>query len=296
MCDSPILLARAGDKYGGKTQILDLIVQCGKCPPCAKRRIDEWVFRLTQEELKHSSAHFITLTYSPDNVPISPNGYMTLTKGNGRKQEGKKRKESCFQLFIKRLRKNLTNEARQQKISYYMASEYGTITQRPHYHAIIFSVDLTIDDFDKAWGRGSVHLGTVSGNSISYCCKYLDKPSKLTYNPRDDRVKEYSVSSKGMGLNYITPDIVKWHTDDLNRNYIVKPGGHKIALPRIYREAIYTQKQLLDQRDIIQQKINETETKFEQQHGSDADRVRETGKIYRFNKLQKQKQRIKDGF
>lgn len=295
-CDSPIQLARAGEKYGGKTQILDLIVPCGKCPPCAKRRIDEWVFRLTQEEWKHSSAHFITLTYSQENVPISPNGYMTLTKGNGRKINGKKRQESCFQLFMKRLRKNLQNAKRHQTIKYYMASEYGTITQRPHYHAIMFGNDLTIDDYDKAWRLGSVHAGKVSGDSISYTCKYLDKPSTLTKNPRDDRVKEYSVSSKGMGLNYITPEIIKWHTDDLKRNYIIKEGGHKIALPRIYREVIYTSQQLLDQRDVIQTAIQEAETKFTQQHGSEATTVKESGKIFRYNKLHKQKQKIRDGF
>lgn len=296
MCDSPIQLARAGEKYGGKTQILDLIVPCGKCPPCAKRRVDEWVFRLTTEEWKHSSAHFITLTYSPEHVPISPMGYMTLTKGNGRKQEGKKRQESDWQLFMKRLRRNLHNEGRKQTIKTYMAGEYGTITKRPHYHAIMFSTNITINDIDKAWQRGSIHLGQVSGDSISYTCKYLDKPKQIPEWSGDDRVKEYSISSKGMGMNYITPEIIKWHTDDLNRNYIVKEGGHKIALPRIYRQRIYTTQQLLDQRDVIQTAVQQQQQLHEQQYAEESERVKESGKIYRYNKLVKQKQRIKDGF
>lgn len=296
MCDSPIQLARAGDKFGGKTQLKDLIVPCGKCPPCSKRRIDEWVFRLMQQDKKACCSHFITLTYAPEHVPISPNGYMTLSKGNGRKQEGQTQKKGDFQKFIKILRQNIQREKRQQTIKFYMGAEYGTETKRPHYHAIIFSDDLNIDDYHKAWKLGTIHVGQVSGDSIAYTCKYLDKPKKIPIHARDDRIKEFSLSSKGMGMNYITPNTIKWHTDDLNRNYIIKEGGIKIALPRIYREQIYTKQQLLDQRDIIQEAVLKTEETERKQLGEEYDTVKESGRIFRYNKLVKQKNKIKDGF
>jgi len=247
-CERPITVIKAGEKRGKKLYIKDVNVPCGKCPLCLKRRVDEWVFRLMQEDLTSSCSQFITLTYSPEHVPITPNGFMTLTKGNGRQEKGQ-RKDSDLQSFFKRLRKR----KRCETIKYYACGEYGTENHRPHYHIILFSDSVTDTDIEKAWTRngqsiGYVDIGQVSGDSIAYCTKYLDKPKKVPRFKRDDRVQEYSVSSKNMGLSYITDATIKWHTEDLTRNYIVKEGGIKIALPRIYKDLIYTEEQKDQQR------------------------------------------------
>lgn len=94
---------------------------CGKCAYCIKRRIDGWVFRLSQEEKIHSSSSFITLTYDNISVPMTANGFMTLVKRD-------------LQLFFKKLRKYTGC----QTIKYYAVGEYGGKTMRPHYHLIIF--------------------------------------------------------------------------------------------------------------------------------------------------------------
>jgi len=283
-CEKPITVIKAGEKRGKKLYIKDVVVPCGKCPLCKKRRIDEWVFRLQQEDKKSSCSLFVTLTYDTQHVPISAHGFMTLSKGNGRKTETKDRKDSDTQAFFKRLRKDKKDE----QIKYYMCGEYGTENDRPHYHLIIFSDTITIDDIEKHWNLGSVHVGEVSGDSIAYCLKYLDKEKRIPRFKRDDRVPEYSISSKNMGLDYVTPDIIKWHTEDLERNYIVKEDGIKIALPRIYKEKIYTEQQKDQQRELAQQAAEDMQQKEMEQYGDKYYSVKQQAQIYRANKQIKQ--------
>jgi len=200
---------------------------CGRCPPCKRRRIDGWVFRMLQEEKNYSSpGRFITLTYDTDHVPISPHGFMTLDK-------------SAFPNFMKRLRKLAPGV----KMRYYASGEYGDERRRPHYHAIVFGCP---DDnlFHTAWALGGVSFGRVdvdqvTGRSIAYTVGYINKSDWQKIHSRDDRVPEFSLMSKGLGANYVTPAIVAYHKADLSRNYLSKPGGDRIAMPRYYRERIF---------------------------------------------------------
>lgn len=157
-------------------------VPCGKCPPCKARRASGWSFRLMQEEKNASSAHFITLTYDTDFVPITQNGFMSLRKRD-------------IQLFFKRLRKQHSSDV---QIKYYCVGEYGTRTKRPHYHIILFSAD--IEKIQPSWQLGAVHYGAVTGASIGYTLKYMCKPSRIPLHKNDDRIKEFALMSKGSAL------------------------------------------------------------------------------------------------
>lgn len=205
-------------------------VPCGRCPPCRLRRASGWSFRLMQQDRIAQSSHFITLTYATSNVPLSPNGYKTLDKRD-------------IQLFFKRLRKahDVSN------IKYYVAGEYGGQTNRPHYHAIIFNARL--DLVQPAWDKGDIHYGTVSGASIGYTLKYMCKDSKKRYyGTKDDRATEFSLMSKGLGLNYINDKTSEWHKSDLdNRMYLPLMDGQKCAMPRYYKDKMYNE----DERDKI---------------------------------------------
>jgi len=210
-------------------------MSCGRCPPCKKRRIDGWVFRLLQEEKRSTSAHFITLTYDIPYLPISENGHMTLDK-------------EAFPLYMKRLRKLCPGST----LKYYACGEYGSKGGRPHYHAIIFNVP-NEELFFKAWSIGGnnigiVHVGQVSADSIAYTTGYINKGQLTIPRRDDDRIPEFSLMSKGLGSNYVTPDVVRYHTADLSRNYVTKDGGGIIAMPRYYREAIFDE----DERSIQQ--------------------------------------------
>lgn len=230
---------------------------CGRCPPCKRRRIDGWVFRMLQESKRYADpGRFITLTYAPHSVPISPHGFMTLTKGyedvpcDPSRFDSKRlccwpRKYSyqkdlcCFTKYMKRLRKLCPGAT----LKYFACGEYGEDYRRPHWHAIVFGVP---DDelFYKAWhvdGKpiGRVDVGQVTGKSIAYTVGYINKSDWQAMHGRDDRIPEFCLMSKGLGSNYVTPAIVSYHKADLSRNYLTKDGGDKIAMPRYYRDRIY---------------------------------------------------------
>lgn len=206
-------------------------VPCGKCPPCRSRRASGWSFRLMQQEKISQSSSFITLTYDTTNVPISVKGFMSLNKRD-------------VQLFFKRLRKAHNDDT---KIKYYVCGEYGGQTNRPHYHAIIFNVRLPL--VQPAWDKGQVYYGSVTGASIGYVLKYMCKENSTCGKYEwDDRIPEFSLMSKGMGVNYLSSAVKKWHKSDMeNRMYCPIEDGKKIAMPRYYKDKMYT----AEEREIV---------------------------------------------
>lgn len=203
-------------------------VPCGKCPECLKRRTSGWSFRLRQEDKVSSSAFFITLTYDTKHVTITQNGFMTLDK------------KHC-QDFLKRLRKRVSKTRPDLRIKYYLAGEYGGKTRRPHYHAIIFNVP-SESDIDLSWQLGAVHYGKVEAASVGYTLKYMDKPKKIPMHMNDDRIREFGLMSKGLGQSYLSQRMINWHRADLiNRAYLNIDDGKKIAMPRYYKEKLYTE-------------------------------------------------------
>lgn len=203
---------------------------CGKCPACKARRVSSWAFRIEQEYTQAESAQFITLTYDTRYVPIVSNGQMALRKKD-------------LQDFFKRLRKSMEKYPLGRPIKYYAVGEYGGRTKRPHYHIILLNA--RIEKIQPAWNLGQVHYGQVSSASIAYTLKYISKPSKLKIQPGDPRQKEFSLMSKGIGLDYLTNTIRAWHEADiLNRMYCTTHDGKKIPMPRYYKDKVFTESDL----------------------------------------------------
>lgn len=206
-----------------------MALPCGKCPPCVKRRASGWSFRLVREEERSNSALFVTLTYDTETVPISKKGYMTLDKTD-------------LQKFFKRLRKRCY-----EKVVYYAVGEYGSKTQRPHYHIILFNA--TPNAVENSWKIdnnpiGSIHIGDVTDASIGYTLKYISKKRLIPMHANDDRNKEFSLMSKGIGANYLTKQMVNWHKRKLeDRMYCPLKDGKKIAMPRYYKDKIYNEQE-----------------------------------------------------
>lgn len=213
-----------------------MALPCGKCPNCMKRRTSGWSFRLIKEGERSETALFVTLTYDTKYVPLTKNGFMSLNKRH-------------IQTYMKRLRK-----LSDKKLKYYVCGEYGSKRDRPHYHMIIFNADA--EKVERAWSEykagfgyvpfGSIYIGEVNEASIGYTLKYMQKPGKIPKHCNDDRVKEFSLMSKGLGANYITDNMKKWHFNNMvNRMYVPLPGGKKIAMPRYYKDKIYSETQKL---------------------------------------------------
>ena len=148
-CLTPLHIHRPGSKRRG--DYID--VPCGKCSACLQRHRAEWTTRLVCESVTSKSSLFVTLTYN-DNSNTS-----NVSKVD-------------VQLFLKRLRSYVQPE----KLRYYLVSEYGSSTFRPHYHMLLFNFPVgvfdTQDVISKAWGKGFVSIGEVNPRSISYVCKY----------------------------------------------------------------------------------------------------------------------------
>lgn len=199
------------------------LVPCGKCEQCAKRRASEWSFRLMQEDKRSRSSSFITLTYATTHAPITRNGYLSIKKRD-------------LQLFFKRLRKAHSGSKRSD-IKYYAVGEYGGKLKRPHYHVILFNAKIA--EISKAWNKGHVHYGSVSGASVGYTLKYISKPYK-NFRMNDDREKPFSLMSKHLGANYLSAKMIRWHKVDLeNRMYVNLEGGKKCTMPRYYKLRLY---------------------------------------------------------
>lgn len=170
---------------------------------------------------------------------MSKNGFMTLNK-------------SHWQKFVKRLRFNMKQKGNKNVVKYYAVGEYGTKRFRPHFHAIMFGVD--ISDVQDAWDQfsetdmatgevmyrcGHVDVGTVTGASIGYTLKYMHKGRVVPAHPRDDRVPEFSMMSKRLGDGYLNDESIKYHRSDSTRVYLTNPDGFKVSMPRYYREKIW---------------------------------------------------------
>lgn len=245
MCEASINIKNPlfGKRIG---EFKRIFVPCGKCIQCLKKRSNEWSFRLQQEERNSSSAYFVTLTY--ENAPRSFNGLLTGDK-------------SDLQKFFKRLRKREINNT---NIKYYAVLEYGEQLQRPHYHAIIFNVQ-DKNNILRAWtvtptgGHlpviiGDVHIGDVEPASINYVTHYLGKKIGIPVTDYDDRLKEFSLMSKNMGMKYIH-DASKFHNEtETPYTYF---NQKKIILPRYYKNKIFN--------DEIKRKISlENQKRFTQ--------------------------------
>nr|QJB19789.1 MAG: replication initiator protein [Microvirus sp.] len=219
-CISPINIRNPN---GDGTRIT---VPCGKCYPCLSNRRNAWTFRLQQEAKKSIASFFITLTYEDGK-----------TDGNVYKRD--------IQLFLKRFRKSINPI----KFKYYLTSEYGTNTFRPHYHMLIFfrcSIDRNklIDKMLKSWDNGYIDVGKVSQASIHYCTK--QHISKLS-SP-DGLNATFCLMSKrpAIGIDYIS-HTKKYHRQDLEHAFVTLEGGFKQTMPRYYKDKLYTklEKQIL---------------------------------------------------
>lgn len=111
------------DCYGDE-QPLFLVVPCGKCILCREKKANEWVSRAMCETQSSTNVpYFITLTYNDNCIP----------KNGVRKR--------AAQLFMKRLRINLARYTGEElNIRFFLCSEYGSKTGRPHYHALLWNV------------------------------------------------------------------------------------------------------------------------------------------------------------
>lgn len=199
MCENPIYLKSK-----------NMLVGCGRCPECRKKRSREIFFRLACE-MSTSPCLFITLTFNDEHFADNNLNVRDL------------------QLFFKRLRKNL-----KRPIKYYAVGEYGDNFGRKHYHAIIFNITYSDDKIiNKCWPFGFVDIAPVESGSMAYVAGYVDK--KLYGEDKDDFINAgitppFSVCSRKLGFDFVKKNWVQ-----ICRDKMIKVGNHFYPVPRYFR-------------------------------------------------------------
>jgi hypothetical protein len=209
------------------------------------RRTSVWTFRLKTHAKNANTSYFVTLTYDTRFVPITSRGFLTLDKRD-------------VQLYFKKLRKAHPKDV---VIKYYLAGEYGSKTFRPHYHIILFNADIEL--IHKAWDKGEVHIGELTEASAAYTAKYINKGKIIPMHKNDDRLPEFSLMSKKLGINYLSEKIINYHRADIERNFITLEDGKKISLPRYFREKIWSEPERRTQADKLAEKFKAIEDQKE---------------------------------
>lgn len=206
----------------GVSQFID--VPCGKCYGCMRMRVNGWVFRHLLELSVSPTAHFVTLTYSNENVPISDKGEFVFDKPE-------------VQKFFKRLRKYLSSYYPGTKVKYHIASEYGDTFQRPHYHILLYGYPndpSALDKIPELWKKGHVDIGTVTEKSIRYVVEYI---TQYYYNENwdDPAAKPFALYSNSLGADSYTLVArylrqTKKNLYPINGKYYRVPNSYLLAL------------------------------------------------------------------
>lgn len=177
---------------GGDGQAL----ACGQCRGCRAAWSREWALRCMHEASMHAVNTFVTLTYDDKKLPVNA----SLDR-------------EAFPLFMKRLRKSIEPA----KVRYFHVGEYGTRTNRPHYHALLFGYRpedqkllavrgkypvYTSEALRVLWPDGLHEFGEVTGASALYCAGYMKRKmtgswAKLKYGVREP---EYGTMSRNPGI------------------------------------------------------------------------------------------------
>ena len=124
--------------------------------------------------------------------------FVTLTYDDAHLPAGAVLQKKDVQNWLKFLRKVL----HPRRIRYFLVGEYGEQFERPHYHVILYGVNVAESVvISRTWTKGLSHVGTAERASLSYVCGYVLK--KMT-SKKDLRLKgrppEFTLMSRKPGI------------------------------------------------------------------------------------------------
>lgn len=243
-----------------------LLIPCGVCVNCRKKRSSEWRFRMLKEyeygclSTKGYRAFFVTLTFDEDHLP-----------DNIKADDLNER--SVVARYIKRFRDNyrkrrLSDGLKRGPLRYAFFTELGDKKGRLHLHGILFNpifdtpitsetfksyVDVIgkrhfidkdgshaalTEELQRYWKNGNVWIDVCTPSTINYIVKYLRKPSAF-----DPLYKPLSFVSNGLGKAYVDDPLTMSqvrNADGSPRYVVYQSDGIPVALPRYYTEKLFT--------------------------------------------------------
>ncbi len=191
MCFTPLRVKITGiNKITGKKVIKFLsqtstdlstdLIPCGKCPGCKLDKANEWANRIVMESKSWENNYWFTLTYNDKNIQRNEKGIPTLNKKH-------------IQKFMKDLRKYMKQHYNQDGIRFLVSGEYGTKLKRPHYHIVLFNLNLPEEDIyqskiteekmdyfrskiiEKKWKKGFSLGSKLTWENAAYTARYTLK-------------------------------------------------------------------------------------------------------------------------
>lgn len=261
MCFSPIRIINKSDRIAADGGKPILYVPCGHCDECLESKKKQYYVRTFAEyqdiqpfvEIGQGMVYFDTFTYNNKNLPLW-HGIKVFNHEH-------------IKLTLKRLRRSLSYDGYpvDGNLRYFICSEYGDDTQRPHYH-VLFFVRFKIDPekfwdyLNKAWiygfidrkyqkvVRGKLCKGAkervIDGNgALRYVSGYVVKDKnfmKIFHQKVDELLSTgYEIDdniirsleprfflSRGYGLSFLEDQSAKFHFD---KEYYEKTGKITIS-------------------------------------------------------------------
>lgn len=255
-CYHPITIYNRSSNFNPFGNAFQFEVPCGKCIACSESKHREyllraWIEYLQTTEINKGFVYFDTLTYN--------NRYLPKYRG-----------VVCFRkkdisTMLKKLRVYLERAGYNVKgnLKYFITSEFGGKTHRPHYHVLFFiSIpNLSVRKFwrflNKSWIYGIIdrfknceNRVVNSSAALSYVAKYVGKDQEWNENSMSEMQKvlfrkdieqfqPFHLQSQGFGVDFL--NFVNLNTI-LEKGIIeMKEKGfiNKFAIPDYYRRKLF---------------------------------------------------------
>lgn len=227
-CENP---QRVYNKYLGEY----IWVPCQHCETCKKKYRNRWIARLENERKSSLFTLFVTLTYDDAHLPrlkradFYKDGEMVeayadlhdsflipfhdlvfaeqsdLDYFNDKMSNGGVpfADFSDIQKFCKRFNKFIHDKYtfKYENFRYFIVSELGKCTLRPHYHCLFFfreayQTSSIETDIYSCWRLGNIECEAVEANAASYVSKYIGKPSFYPSFYGNSKIRPKFVCSK----------------------------------------------------------------------------------------------------
>lgn len=231
----------------------DIIVPCGKCDGCRLHKANEWMLRVANEIESSTYSIFFTLTYSNKYLPclypgktkeslteyysdcfknIRYNGSKDVRRNdnihidwhcsypiqNGRSDLIPYASKRDIQLYLKLIRKDIDvifkdYDYKSRFIRYYIISEYGPTTHRPHYHGILFCENYEVSQYllyvglYKSWQMCDKDLFDqytryCNTETAGYVTQYITSVNHLPKIYQVESVRPFRLASKSPSIGF----------------------------------------------------------------------------------------------
>lgn len=251
------------------------------------------------------SAHFVTLSYAPEKVPLvkeygvwmttlrmkDVQDYMkrlrmrimdTEIPGERFLKEGKP-KVGYTQICGRKV--EYLESTYSPKLRYMVAGEYGPLTSRAHYHILQFNTpihyfeddpihnEIYSPELEKIWNNGNIKIGEVTQARAHYMSKHNVVCLIEKWDDDSLREKPFSIMSTkpGIGYNYTKDEKVRDYFNRTENNFTNLKSGYTQPIGRYLSEKIWPDEE--DENGFsVRNKHRENATKKAIKHGKEQEK------------------------